>query len=68
METITNSMLQNSYGEIYLQYSLLSIILTGTLLVAPMNLTVQIVSYQILMVSWNYPSSLLAQTMFKVTS
>ena len=68
METITNSMLQNSYGEIYLQYSLLSIILTGTLLVAPMNLTVQIVSYQILMVSWNYPSSLLAQTMFEVTS
>ena len=61
-------MLQNSYGEIYLHYSLLSIILTGTLLVAPMDLTVQIVSYQILMVSWNYPSSLLAQTMFEVTS
>ena len=42
--------------------------LTGTLLVAPMDLTVEIISYQMLVVSWNYPSSLLAQTMFKVTT
>ena len=42
------------------------ITLTGTLLVAPVDLSVQIVSNQMLTMSWNYPSSLLAQTMFKV--
>ena len=39
---------------------------TGTVPVAPNDLTAQIVSNQMLMISWTYPTSLLAQTMFEV--
>ena len=37
-----------------------------TLPVALLNLTAQIVSNQMLMMSWTYPLSLLAQTVFEV--
>jgi len=40
----------------------------ATVPVAPRDLTAQIISNQMLMVSWTYPSSLLAQTVFKVSS
>ena len=66
--TILCCMHASSYSEIYTYNILYCLILTGTLLVAPMDLTVEIISYQMLVVSWNYPSSLLAQTMFKVTN
>jgi len=42
------------------------ILYTGTVLVAPVNLTAKIISGQMLMISWNYPSSLLSETIFEV--